>query len=103
MSKGLYWKNRIENEGQSNTDFKVFLLKKGQSLELPRGMIQLRPTGLYVFPEGSVTNEMSFALELSVDDKTPVVLAQISARMLLEALPKELLDKLKEHLTGGIN
>lgn len=79
-------------------DFEVIALTKEQHIEMPPRTIQLIPTRLYVLPEGSVTNEMSFAWVLSASDTTPVVIAQITARMMFESMPREIALKLRDFI-----
>lgn len=68
-------------------DFEVVTLKKDEFLTGPADTsAQLRPTKLYVFPEGATDNTPSFAFVLEDGHPTTKYVAQISHNMLSEAL-----------------
>ena len=82
-------------------DFLVTVLKPGEKVEAKARMIQLKPTQLFVLPEGSMENKMSWAFFLSAGEDD-VVVAQITTKMMIDAMPDQLLRDLKNQLTDEL-
>lgn len=66
--------------------FEVVRLEKGEGVGVPPRTVQLRPTKMFVLPEGSIEDKPSLVFVHSVGDGTPVVVAQISLKMLISSL-----------------
>lgn len=84
--------------------FVAILRPPNSPIVLPPRTIELRPSVLYILPEGSTEDRPSFGLILTTGDSTPVVVAQISFKMLFDSLnteAKELLEKEWATMKGG--
>lgn len=71
----------------------TFLLDAGEKLRVPETCRELRPTKLHIFPEGTIKNEPSFAIELK-DGYGYTFYAQISLEKFLPAFNKAMEVKL---------
>jgi len=77
-------------------EFETEVLGVNERVEAPPRTIQLLPTKLYILPQGSIRNEPSLVWVLSAGDRSPVVVSQISLRMLIESLDRKALDFFKQ-------
>jgi len=64
---------------------KTILLGKDESAPLPEHMVQLIPSKMYVFPEGTRDNRPSLGLIMSTGNGQEVVIAQLSVGMLFNS------------------
>ena len=79
------------------SDFYFKALRAGEPVEIPPRTIQLKPTALFFLPTGAIDDGPSLAVILSTQ-RDPVVVAQITIRMLLEAFTDGELVAAKSHI-----
>lgn len=66
--------------------FKTILNDPGEPVSVTSRMIQLIPVQMYILPTGTKDNKASVAVVMATGDGTPVVIGQISLRMIFESL-----------------
>lgn len=84
------------------SEFKVVRLLSGEKIMYPSEKFgcQLKPTKLYVFPEGTVDNQVSLTLELEGPGGR-IFVAQISLKMLLKGIEAgQDVEALKAQIAG---
>lgn len=79
--------------------FRLKRLEKGEKIIL-KGGIELRPSAIYVLPEGSIYNKPSLCMIMSDAKGQDVVAGQLSIKMLLENTPSEMLKDLSKAIMG---
>jgi hypothetical protein len=68
------------------SDFQVIVLPPGQSVQMDKLHVELRPDKLYVLPTGAKDDTPSFAFLAQVPTQNMCVVMQISRSMLAEGL-----------------
>lgn len=78
-------------------EFVIEVLKEGQKLTIGSKMIELKPTKLFLMPSATHEESMGLAFILSTNQE-PVVVTQISLKMLTDAMPDSLLKAFTDSL-----